>query len=223
MPAPAPPLVVIAHGTADEQGRAVIEHIAGRASTALGQPSRVGYVDVCTPTAADALRGLHDAVAVPLFLATGFHVRTDVPAAVADAPGAVATAAIGSGQPIIEALLDRVREVEPHPDGVVLTGAGSSDAEARSEVIAAAALLQARLGVPVRHAFLSASGPTLEEAYATLTGQVVVAAHLLAPGYFHRVLVTKGEKLGAPVTAPIGDHPQVAATVVERYRQATSD
>ena len=76
------PLVVAAHGTTSAAGRRVVQDCAARAADLLRVPVRVGYVDVCEPTLADALAGGPAPVVVPLFLASGYHVRHDVPASV---------------------------------------------------------------------------------------------------------------------------------------------
>lgn len=196
----------------------MLEQATSAAAEALDLAPRLGYVDVCEPTSAQVLAGLAAPVVVPLFLASGYHVRTDVPAAVAAVPGAVAAPAVGSGPGIVDALVDRVRAAEASPEAVILTGAGSSDAQARAEVAHAARLLAEKLGVPVRHAFLSGS-PTAPVAYAGLGGRVVVASHLLAPGYFQGLLERVAADLGLPATKPIGAHPHVAATIVARYRE----
>lgn len=221
MTGPTPrPLVVLAHGTADERGRAVLEQVTRAAAAQLGVEPRLGYVDVCEPTATDVLTGVDAPVVVPLFLASGYHVHTDVPQAVAEASGATATPAVGSRGAVIDALVDRVHEADPDPDGVVLTGAGSSNPDARDEVATAAELLAERLGVPVRHAFLTAAPPTVAAAHAELQGRIVVAAHLLAPGYFHGLATRAAESVASPVTEPLGPHPRIVDAVVERYRSA---
>ena len=76
-----PRLLLVAHGTRDPAGAVVTERVAARARQALGVPVAVSYVDVRRPTPADALAELPGpCVAVPMFLAAGYHVRVDVPA-----------------------------------------------------------------------------------------------------------------------------------------------
>lgn len=217
------PLVVLAHGTADGRGREVLEQVTQDAAAQLDQPARLGYVDVCAPTAQDVLAGLTAPVVVPLFLASGYHVRTDIPAAVGAVPGAVATSAVGSGPGVVAAVAGRVLALEPTPDSVILTGAGSSSADARAEIADAARLLADRLRLPVRHAFLSASSPTVAEAYSGLEGRVVLASHLLAPGHFQGRLEKVAADLGLSTTEPIGAHPNIAAAIVARYRETAQD
>ena len=188
------PLVVAAHGTTSAAGRAVVQDCAARAADLLHVPVRVGYVDVCEPTFAQALVGGPAPVVVPLFLASGYHVRHDVPASVSERPGTVVTPALGAAPAVVEALAGRLgeavgsRRLSAAVDGVVLASAGSTHEPARTEVHQVAALLAERLRVPVEVAYLSGPGPRVAEVCGTHRAagrsRVAVASHLLAPGVF---------------------------------------
>ncbi|GAA1843142.1 sirohydrochlorin chelatase [Pseudonocardia ailaonensis] len=96
------PLVLIAHGSRSDAADAVIRTIAEQAGAALpGVEVRVGYVDVRRPSVADAVAGLDAAVVLPAFLASGYHVRTDLPAQLAAAIGSPAgrPALVGAAGP----------------------------------------------------------------------------------------------------------------------------
>ncbi|WP_193315122.1 sirohydrochlorin chelatase [Nostocoides sp. F2B08] len=226
------PLVVAAHGTVSEAGRAVIEDCARRAADLVGAPWRVGYVDVCAPALADVLSEADDSVVVPLFLTSGYHVRYDVPAAVARARSAVVTPALGAGRAVVEALGARVREalgapghVGDHIDALVLASAGSSLASARAEVDEVAAMLAETERVPVSTAYLSGPGTDLTAACAAHReagrSRLAVATHLLAPGVFldrARRVAADCDVLG--VGAELGTHPAVSTLVAARYTAA---
>lgn len=237
------PLVVAAHGTASEEGQRVVRDCAARAGALLGLPSppSVGFVDVCGPTLQEVLAGLSDPVVVPFFLASGYHVRHDVPSAVVTMPRASVTPALGAEEEVLQALTDRVLQARPRAvegrageggamrlRAVLVVGAGSSVDAARAEVAQISGLLGARLGVATGTAFLSGPGPRPEEELSRLTdegrepGHVVVAAHLLSPGHFldraHRVAAAAG----TVATAPLGTHDALAALVARRYREATA-
>jgi len=228
------PLVVAAHGTASAAGRAVVEECAARAGELLGVPTSVGYVDVCEPELVDVLRRTTRPVVVPLFLASGYHVRHDVPAALAETSGGVVTDALGSAEAVIEALVSRLRELlgtgrppAEHLDGIVLASAGSSQASARGEVADVADLLAERVRVPVSVAYLSGPGPTVEEVCAAHRSQgrsrLAVVTHLLAPGVF----LDRARRLGAEagaigVTDALGSHPAISMRVAGRYTAAVS-
>ena len=135
-----PPLILVAHGSRDDAAHACICALAAAVRAALRDvPVRVGYVDVRGPTVADAVAGLDGAVLVPAFLASGYHVRTDLPAQLAAcgaAPGRFpVTPAIGPDPLLARAARDRLGEAGWRPgDAVVLAAAGSSDAAALAEV-----------------------------------------------------------------------------------------
>ena len=226
------PLVVAAHGTASLEGQRVVVDCAARAGMLLGLDDAppVGYVDVCGPTLDEVLEGLTDPVVVPFFLASGYHVRHDVPTAVASLSGATVTPALGTEDEVLDALVDRVLAVRHghHPGAVLVLGAGSSVDAARAEVAEVARLVGERLGVPTGTAFLSGPGPRAEDELDRLRAagvdpaDVVVAAHLLSPGHFldraHRVAAA----VGAVATQPLGTHERLGALVARRYREAVA-
>jgi sirohydrochlorin ferrochelatase len=147
------------------------------------------------------------AVVVPLLLASGYHVRVDLPA---QAPDAVVTAAVGPDPLLADALADRLSEAGYDGESsVVLAAAGSTDDNALTEVRLMAARLAARLGVEVEPAFVSAGTPRLRD-----TTPEVVAAYLLAPGAFYDAVFTTHARVVSP---PIGAHSAVAEIVLDRY------
>lgn len=235
------PLVLAAHGTADPAGRAVVEQVAARVAEQLGVAHWVGYVDVCGPTLQEVLTEADvqlPPVVVPFFLASGYHVRHDVPSAVTGVTGATVTAALGVEDEVVRALSDRVLAVGttaggvgppahtsgPAPGAVVVTGAGSSMAAARAEVAETARRVGQRLGVATGTAFLSGPGPRPEQETERLRAaghsRVVLAAHLLAPGRFLDRARLTAASCGAVATDALGWHEEIQALVVRRYREA---
>lgn len=229
------PLVVAAHGTASLEGQAAVRECAARAMAVLGMagPPVVGYVDVCGPTLEEVLGDVEDPVVVPYFLASGYHVKHDVPSATEQSPGALVTPALGVEPEVLDAVTDRVREslgadgpddAAPAVEAVLLLGAGSSVDSARAEVADVAAQVAGRFGAASGTAFLSGPGPRPADELARLRAQghtrIAVAAHLLSPGFFldraHQVAV----EAGAQPTAPLGTHPLLGALVARRYGEA---
>lgn len=219
-------LVVVAHGTRDPEGPRVLEALASRVRERLPEVDvRLAYVDVIGPTLHEVLAGVAGgAVIVPLFLASGYHVRVDVPGAVRDTGvGAVVTPALGSDADVIAAVADRVREAGfVGGDVVVLAAAGSSDPDALAEVDAAAAALSRVLGAELIVGYAATATPTVHDAVAAARAgapdsRVAVASYLLAPGLFQRRLDEAG---GDVVAGPIGVHPRLVDLVVRRYREA---
>src|SRR3954471_64865 len=127
------PLVLVAHGSRDESAHTCVGEVADAVRAALpGVPVRIGYVDVCAPTGADAGAGLDGAVVVPAFLASGYHVRTDLPVQLHDAGAAdarfVVTPALGPDPLVVRATARRLAEAGwRYGDAVVLAAAGSAD------------------------------------------------------------------------------------------------
>lgn len=221
------PLLLVAHGSRDEAAHACVGAIADAVRVALpGVPVRVGYVDVRAPTVADAAAGLPGAVVVPAFLAAGYHVRTDLPAQLADCGADPerfrATPAIGPDPLLARAARERLTDAGwRRGDAVVLAAAGSSDAAALAEVRTAGRMLAAEVGRRVRVGFVAAGTPKVDAVVAGLRAagerRVAVASWLLAPGVFHTRLGAAGADV---VAAPLGAHPDVVATIVARYRTA---
>lgn len=218
------PLVLVAHGSRDDAAHACVEDIVAAVRTALtGVDVRLGYVDVRGPKVDEAVAGLDRAVVVPAFLASGYHVRVDVPEQLA-ATGrddVVVAAPFGPDPALVGVLLDRLEEAGARPgDTVVLAAAGSRDPVAQDDLRTAAALLTARVGHEVPVGYIAGGEPRVAAVVASSAPRgerVVVATWLLAPGAFHRWLADAG---AAVVAEPLGEHPDVVAVAVERYRAA---
>ncbi|KAA9155130.1 sirohydrochlorin chelatase [Amycolatopsis acidicola] len=214
-------IILTAHGTRDPAGPRVIEGLASLVR-ASGVPVRVAYADVRQPDLTSVLRSVpgRQAVVIPAFLASGYHVRTDIPAQIAAAghPDVVLARAFGPAPELVDAMWDRLRSAGYRDgDSVVLAAAGSSDPRALAEVRAAAHALATRVGSPVRIGYAATARPSVAEAVAGTRGRVAVASWLLAPGLFQRRL----DDAGADVVAePLGMHPGVVDLVLRRYQEA---
>jgi sirohydrochlorin ferrochelatase len=187
------------------------------------------FIELVEPDVRTALAGLPAgarAVVVPLLLASGYHDKVDLPAAVdAARPGTPRAAVLGPDPLLAVALADRLDEAGRRPDdAVVLAAAGSSDAAAVDSVRTQAALLAAELGgrtgrpVAVTVGFGSAAAPDVGTAVAAARPRrVAVAPYLLAPGFFADRLTEAGADL---VAAPLGPHPAVAELIRQRFLDA---
>lgn len=202
--------VLVAHGTRDPAGAVVVEELAGLVRRHLPDV-RVAFADVRGPSVTDVLRDCPGpAVVVPAFLAAGYHVRVDIPAQIA-AAGTPAVLTPHLGADLVAVARHRLVEAGWVPgQPVVLAASGSSDAQARREVYAAAR----RLGA-ARVGFVATSAPALAD---VLDPGAAVASWFLAPGLFHRRAVAAGAGVTA---APLGAHPAVAELIIRRYRHAT--
>lgn len=218
-------LLLVAHGTRDPAGAVVTEAVAQRVRHELGVRVEPCYVDVRRPTPADALATLPGpCVAVPMFLAAGYHVRVDVPSQIG-ATGrrdVLVGETFGPDPALVGAAADRLRTAGLRDgDAVVLAVAGSSDPGAQADGERAARRLGRSLGRPVTLATIATGGPRVGEAVGALRSggarRVAVASWLLAPGLFQRTLDRSGADV---VGAPIAAHDAVVELVVDRYRAA---
>ncbi len=83
-------IILFAHGSRDPLWRVPLEAVAARIATQ--QPSRpvlCAYLELCTPSLADAaqqltVQGATQVTVVPMFLGTGKHAREDLPLLVQD-------------------------------------------------------------------------------------------------------------------------------------------
>ena len=221
------PLVLLAHGSRRPGPSSLLSRTAERVSTILpGVEVRTGYVELQPPDPATALEGLVDPVVLPFFLARGYHVVHDVPAAVERHGSGTVTGHLGVEEHLVEAVAQSLHEASAPLGGItgldhiILGAAGSRQAAALEEVETITRLLEARLGRRVTPAYLSAARPSVRDAVSTARARgarrVGVATYLLAEGRFHRALHSTGADV---VAAPIGDHPALAELVALRYRE----
>ncbi|MFB7663886.1 sirohydrochlorin chelatase [Kitasatospora sp. NPDC056138] len=225
---PRPVLVLVAHGSRDPAALAELRRLARLVRAARpGLDVRLGCLGSSEPLLAQVLEQLSGpAVLVPLLLGRGYHVKVDVPAALAAAPqvDGVVTGALGPDPVLAEVLHDRLAEAGWRAGGgaaVVLATAGSRDPDAAADAERQARLLAARLGVPVRPAGLTC-GSGVAGAVAALTAEghqrVAVASYFTAPGDFARLAcATPGAWLAAE---PLGAHPALARLILARYASA---
>lgn len=183
---------------------------------------RVAFADVLGPSPATVLRDLDEqAVVVPAFLASGFHVHSDVPRGVAESGHGAATVTKAMGPDVVLARVmhRRLRESGWRPgDAVVLAAAGSWDPRARQDVRRAAAMLTSRVGGRVGLAYIATGMPKVPDVIARLRAteqqRVFIASYLLAHGLFQQRL----RDVGADgVAEPLGVHPEVVGLLVDRY------
>ena len=210
-----PPLVLVAHGSTDPRFGDVVEAVAARVRAMRPDIDvRIGYLEHGPPHVADVATG---GVLVPLLLASGYHVRVDLPA---QAPGGQVARAVGPDERLATALAGRLRQAG-YAGGapVVLAAAGSSDDSALEDVRVAAHQLSTVLDVEVTAAFVSAGSPRLADVVAS-SPPVAVSSYLVAPGAFHDTVAASG---AAIVAEPIGDHPAVADVVLSRYDETCQD
>lgn len=233
-PVPAPALVAVAHGSRDPRALHTVTRLLDRVRELRpGLDVRLGHIELNAPLLPATLHALGDgeAVLVPLLLGRGYHVKQDIPEAVAGAPALRAriAAPLGPHPLLVEALHGRLAEAgwQPEDDGsrssaVVLAAAGSRDPESAADTRRTAHLLSERLGgVPVVPAYACAATPTVPAAVRALAARgrrrVAVASYFTAPGRFASAASEAAPWIAA---APLGAHPAMARLLLHRYDQA---
>jgi sirohydrochlorin ferrochelatase len=219
--------LLVAHGTRKPNGVTMIGELAGRVSEQLGLPVHVAFVDVLGPTPEEVLRALpadRPVTVVPAFLASGYHVRVDLPAYVAASGHRAVTVThpLGPCPSTVAVLAQRLIECGWRPgDSVILTAAGTSDLHAQSDLRHTAAMLSAAIGDRVELAYAATGEPRVHDAVAELrrrgATRVVLASYLLADGLFQDRLRTSGADL---VADPLGGHPAMVRLIANRFKRA---
>ncbi|MFN8088288.1 MAG: sirohydrochlorin chelatase [Mycobacterium sp.] len=216
-------LVLVAHGTRNTAGLRTIGEIAAAVSRHVG-PVRTAFVDVLGPNPRELLaESRRPTVVVPAFLASGYHVNTDLPARVIESghPAAIVTQAMGPHPALAQVMRERLVEVGwRHGDAVVMAAAGSSDPVAHSDLIKAAALLSDRVG-ETHIGFVATGAPVVADVVDRLRRsghrRVFIASYLLAPGVFHSKLHNCG---ATAVADPLGAHTEVVRLLAGRFTAA---
>ena len=244
--------MVAAHGTRSAAGRAVVaDLVAAVGAKRPGLDVRLAFVDVVEPFLADVVAAVPGPlIVVPALLSRGFHVRVDIPSALASRDDARATAPLGPDRAVSVALADRLttarRPGASAAPNVVLVATGSSDPDAAEDLQAAAADLARLLDRPVRVGVMSGPGEDFSAVIARAGPQDVdVVPYLLADGVFLDRLRREvaedvvgenmvGENVAGEdmvgenvvgervrtVGGPIGAHPAVVGLILDRYDRA---
>lgn len=214
-------LLIAAHGTRSPAGSATTAALAKAIAEARPDtPVRLCFLDVAEPSLAQALDGLagQRVVVVPLLLSAGYHVRTDIPAVVADRAEVRVARHLGPDPALVRAVAERLHEAGGHTGPVLLAAIASSQPGARAEIDSAAEELSAQLGRPVTVLPL---GSHLDERLGASAEPCAVASYLLAEGGFLDKL-RAGVRGRRVVAEPIGVHPALVALVWTRYDEAVN-
>lgn len=232
-------VVLVAHGSRDPraaQATTALTRAVGAAHPAWDV--QASYLDHAGPRPREVLadfeaRGHRRAALVPLLLTKAYHGRVDVPGEITAARSAGVTLEVelaevlGPASPLLlDGLSDRLRAAGARElDAIVLTAAGTRNAEARETVAQAAVALGERWGVPCRVAYASAAPPLSGEAVAGLRAEgherIGLASYFLAPGLLYDATVASARAAGVVAVAePLTDIPDLVALVAARVTAA---
>jgi sirohydrochlorin ferrochelatase len=230
-------LILAAHGSADPRSAQVARALAGRIRRLRPWLDvRVAFLEQCRPklggVLADVGRGHGRTVLVPMLLAGAYHARVDIPAVIAASATVVEEAnVLGEDPALITVLGQRLTEAgESSSDrdlGVIVVAVGSSNEAANAGTATVAHALAERTewaGVEV--AFATGPHPTIAEATERLRDRgarrLVIAPWFLAHGRITDRVARTAAALGISMTAPLGAHNLVAATLLDRFDETCS-
>ncbi len=224
-------LILTAHGSADPRSAQVTHAVAALVRARRpGLDVRVAFCERAEPNLRDVLSGLDGpAVVAPLLLASAYHARTDIPSII-DASGADVLQAdtLGEDPRLVAVLRRRLTEQDLGPSrdvGVLVVAVGSSHAAANART----ATLADALGgdwAAVRVGYATGPQPSVTDGIAELRDlgarRVVVAPWFIAPGRITDRVAAVASAENAVMAAPLGAHPLLAATVLDRFDDAVS-
>ncbi|MCV7224850.1 sirohydrochlorin chelatase [Mycolicibacterium komossense] len=221
-------MILTAHGSADPRSAAVARAVAGRIRRLRPWLDvEVAFLEQTDPNLRDVLAATTGGVVVPFLLANAYHARVDIPSVIEASGGAVRQAAVLGEDPALLAVLrHRLAEAGASPTdpglGVVVVAVGSSNAVANAQTATISSALAAGTRWAGTHvAFATGPRPDLDEAVRDLQQRgaqhVVIAPWFLAPGRITDRVSEFAARQGLRMSAPLGSHNLVAATVLDRF------
>ncbi|MET0702895.1 MAG: sirohydrochlorin chelatase [Mycobacterium sp.] len=223
-------LVLTAHGSADPRSAAVTRAVADQIRAMRPDLDvRVAFCEQNDPNLRQVLADVRSGVVSPLLLADAYHARVDIPALIAESGADVLRAGVlGEDDRLIHVLREQIECLGVSrldgALGVLVTAVGSSrpDANARTARVADAVREGTRWHATA--AFATGPRPTLQEAADQLrragSTHLVIAPWFLAPGRITDRVAEFAHSAAIPMAQPLGAHPLVAATVLDRFDQA---
>ncbi len=230
-------LVLTAHGSADPRSAANARAVARQvARLRPGLDVRVAFCEHNSPRLVDVLTACPgDAVVTPLLLADAYHARVDIPAQIAGCAvdDRVRQAdVLGEDERLIAVGRQRVMESGVSrldaALGVLVVAIGSSNPAANARTAEVAPRLAAGTRwAATATAYATHPEPSLAESVQLLqsTGvrRVIIAPWFLAPGRIPDRVQRFAAEAGVAMAAPLGAHPLVAETVLDRFDQACAE
>ncbi|OBJ48118.1 sirohydrochlorin chelatase [Mycobacterium sp. 1423905.2] len=234
-------LVLTAHGSADPRSAVNARAVAWRVTRMRPDLDvRLAFCELNAPSLVDVLCSLpagREVVIAPLLLANAYHARVDIPRQVADCGvrerGLLVRQAevLGEDDRLVSVLRQRVTElgISRHDDslGVLVMAIGSSNEAANTRTAAVAPkLLAGTRWAAATTAFATRPDPSFTESIARLqrrgARRVVVAPWFLAPGQLPDRVQQMADDAGIAMAAPLGAHPLVAETVLDRFHRVSA-
>ncbi|WP_167100304.1 sirohydrochlorin chelatase [Mycobacterium sp. DL592] len=227
-------LLLTAHGSADPRSAATTHAVAEQIR--LLRPAldvSVAFCEKNSPNLRDALRATNGpAVVTPLLLASAYHARVDIPEMIADAGADVLQAdTLGEDPRLVEVMRERLAQAGIPGDaenvGVLVVAVGSSHAQANARTATLGdALADGSRWAGVQVAYATGPQPSVLDGVELLRGRgasrVVLAPWFIAPGRITDRVAEIAGAAGIVMAAPLGAHPLVAQTVLDRFDLAVA-
>jgi sirohydrochlorin ferrochelatase len=231
-PGESPILVLTAHGSDDPRSAANTRATADQIRLLRpGLDVRVAFCEKNDPNLTDVLSGLDGpAVVTPLLLASAFHARVDIPAMIAEARADVLRAeTLGEDPRLVELMRLRLSELNLDSDscdsGILVVAVGSTDAAANARTATLAGALAP--AAAVRVVFATGQAPSVADGIAELRDlgvrRMVLAPWFIAPGRITDRVAAIASAAGVAMAQPLGAHPLLAATVLDRFDRAVAE
>lgn len=227
-----PALVLTAHGSADPRSSATTHAVAEQIRRLRPWLDvRVAFCERSEPNLRDVLAGLdRPALVTPLLLSSAYHARIDIPAMIDEAKVPVRQAdTLGEDPRLVDVMRQRLAQADAGPAdevGVLVVAVGSSHEAANARTATLADSLSGEWAA-VRVAFATGPQPSVADGIAQLRGlgaaRVVVAPWFIAPGRITDRVAAVAAAENVAMTEPLGAHPLLAATVLDRFDSAAAE
>ena len=228
-----PVLVLTAHGSADPRSSAVTHAIAEEVRRLrTGLDVRVAFCENSTPNLREVLADLDGpAVITPLLLASAYHARVDIPAIIDESGADVLQAdTLGEDPRLVEVLHQRLIDVDVDPahasTGVLVVAVGSSHAAANARTATLSVALSGHSGWARVEVAYATAQPSVADGTAALrrsgATRFALAPWFIAPGRITDRVADIAADLDVAMAEPLGAHPLVAHTVLDRFDRAVA-
>jgi len=220
------PVILLAHGSPDPRAGVATRELAQKVEKRLGVTAVAAFIDHCEPDVSGAAielaaAGASTALVIPVFLSRAFHVRVDVPRAVAEARVSSGID-LGISPPLGLEPEWRVAIEAQLPDGpMVLATAGTSSASAQQDLRDFASEWSDARGAEVLVAYASQAEPDVPTAISELEersqAQVAVASLVLFDGILpDRIKQAAGAR---PCSQPLDRSSELVEVIARRYEE----
>jgi sirohydrochlorin ferrochelatase len=228
-------MILTAHGSADPRSAVITHAVADEVRLQRpGLDVRVAFCEKNSPNLADVLHTMPGpAVVTPLLLASAYHARVDIPAMIDEAGADVLQAeTLGEDLRLVEVMRERLADlnVSEHDRdlGVLVVAVGASRAEANSRTATlAGTLAEGTRWAGVQVGYATGPHPSVPDGIELLrhrgARRVVLAPWFIAPGRITDRVAEIAGTAGISMAEPLGAHPLMAATVLDRFDRAVAD